>query len=364
VLLVIDVGRMTVHATARLLSRSSHAANARPSRSARLTSAGRSSPAPAGPPTLSRSRAIVCFSPYCWASVTVHRPPLGRSTGRSKQNVAVRSRVPLPASCGACGGVERERVCVAVRAVADEAPRAAVRRLGARAAGRHDLRRRAGLAPRGDDVAGRPPLGQRLRQRVDLLLRLAPLRRDVGRGQLKLRLVRVVQQREQAVVLCVTDRVVLVGVTLRARDRHAEPGRAGRADAVDHRVEPVLERVDPPLLVQHRVPVKAGGDALRRRGVGQQVAGQLLDRELVEGHVGVDRVDHPVAVRPDRPLAVLLVAVGVGVAGEVEPAAGPTLAVARAGEQAVDVTLVGVRRGVVCERVRLGRRRRQADQVE
>ena len=34
-------------------------------------------------------------------------------------------------------------------------------------------------------------------------------------------------------------------------------------------------------------------------GVGQQVAGELLEREPVERHVGVERVDDVVAVRPD-----------------------------------------------------------------
>ena len=89
--------------------------------------------------------------------------------------------------------------------------------------------------------------------------------------------------------------------------------------------------------------------------LGQQVAGELLDGELVERHVGVERLDHPVAVRPDRPRAVLLVAVGVGVAGQVEPAPGPALAVVRRGEQPVDQLLVGVRRRVVDERVDLRR---------
>ena len=60
-----------------------------------------------------------------------------------------------------------------------------------------------------------------------------------------------------------------------------------------------------------------------RVAFGQQVAGDLLDGELVERHVAVEGVDHPVAPAPHRALAVALVAVGVGVAGGVEPAAGP-----------------------------------------
>ena len=66
-----------------------------------------------------------------------------------------------------------------------------------------------------------------------------------------------------------------------------------------------------------------------------------------------------------EPLAVGLVAVGVGVAGRVEPRAGHPLAVARRREQPVDDLLVGVRR--LCRRGTASTsagRRRQAGQVE
>ena len=110
--------------------------------------------------------------------------------------------------------------------------------------------------------------------------------------------------------------------------------------------------------------MEAGGDALFVGGRGQHVAGDLLDGELVERQVAVERVDHPVAVPPHRAEGVLLVAVAVGVAREVEPGAGPALAVVRRGEQAVHGLLVGVGRGVGEEGIDLLERRRQADQVE
>ena len=77
---------------------------------------------------------------------------------------------------------------------------------------------------------------------------------------------------------------------------------------------------------------------------GQQVAGDLLDDELVVGQVAVERVDDPVAIEPDAARLVLLEAVGVGVAGGVEPVPAPALAVVRRGEQPLDQLLVGVRR--------------------
>ena len=50
--------------------------------------------------------------------------------------------------------------------------------------------------------------------------------------------------------------------------------------------------------------------------------------------------------------------------GQVEPVLAPALAVMRAGEQAIDQPLVGVRPVVAEERVDLVGRRRQAGQVE
>ena len=62
---------------------------------------------------------------------------------------------------------------------------------------------------------------------------------------------------------------------------------------------------------------------------GQQVAGQLLDRELVERHVAVEGVDDPVAIGPDLAVVVEVDAVRVGIAGGVEPVAAAVLAPVR-----------------------------------
>ena len=75
--------------------------------------------------------------------------------------------------------------------------------------------------------------------------------------------------------------------------------------------------------------VEAGGDLLVERAVGQQIAGQLLDRELVERHVAVEGVDDPVAIGPDLAVVVEVDAVRVGVAGDVEPVAAAMLAPVR-----------------------------------
>ena len=79
------------------------------------------------------------------------------------------------------------------------------------------------------------------------------------------------------------------------------------------------------------------------------VGGDLLDEELVVRQVLVERADDAVAVGVGVRVAPLFledVALGVGVAGDVEPVPPPPLAVAGRGEQAVDHLLVGVGRRV------------------
>ena len=170
-------------------------------------------------------------------------------------------------------------------------------------------------------------------------------------GHDEVRLVGVVEVRHQAIVLAVGDRVVLVRVALCAAHGHAQEHRARRRDPVGHRVEAELEGVDAALLVQHRVAVEAGRHAVVGRRVGEHVSRELLDDELVERHVGVERADDPVSIRPDAARAVLLVAVAVGVAREVHPAAGLAFGVVRGRQQLVDESLVGVASLVGQERV-------------
>ena len=170
------------------------------------------------------------------------------------------------------------------------------------------------LRVEGGDAAGELA-GQGFFGGGDLAGVLGQLRGQVGRRDMVGRFVGVVQQRHDTVVVRVQDRIILMGVALGAVHREAHPGSPGGAHAVDHGVETVFVGVDAAFFVQHRVAVEAGGDEVVWRGAGEEVAGELLDAELVVGQVGVEGLHDPIAVRPDRARAVLLEAVGVGVAG-------------------------------------------------
>ncbi len=208
---------------------------------------------------------------------------------------------------------------------------------------------------------------------VDLLLQALALRlqlRRVERVQggfvLLVGIGGLVEEGVELEVLLERDGVVLVGVALRAGHRRAHPDRKGGVDAVDHGGVAELLVAGTALVLGHGVAMEGGGDELRVRGLGQQVAGQLLDGELVERLIAVERLDHPVAVGPDLPSRVARIAGAVGVARQVEPEPRPVLAERRPREVVVDHGLD--RRG----RGRAGRsqtlqfleRRRQAGQVE
>src|SRR5207249_199321 len=127
--------------------------------------------------------------------------------------------------------------------------------------------------------------------------------------------------------LALANRIELVVVALAATDRQAEPYGAGGVDAVNHRLDAELLDVDAAFLIDERVAVEARGDLLVERRVRQQIAGELLDCELVERQILVEGVDHPVAVLPNGAWPVDGEAVGVGVAGKVEPMASHPFAV-------------------------------------
>ena len=159
----------------------------------------------------------------------------------------------------------------------------------------------------------------------------------------------VVEEGEELVIFPVRDGIELVGVALGAAHGEAEPHGAGGVDAIDDGLDAELFAVRSTLLVDEGVAVEGGGDELGFGGVGKEVAGELLDGEAVEREVVVEGLDDPIAVGPHVAATIDRVAVGVGIAGLVEPVPPPALAVVRAGEEAIDEARPGVGALVVDE---------------
>ena len=111
--------------------------------------------------------------------------------------------------------------------------------------------------------------------------------------------------------------------------------------------------------------MESGGDLLLDGRIGQQVAGNLLDGELVERHIAVEGVDHPVAIAPGvRPGQVFFVAVAIGVTRQIQPLPRPFFAIVRGEQQTVHKPLVRVGTRVGEKRSYFLRSGRQASEIE
>ena len=214
------------------------------------------------------------------------------------------------------------------------------------------------------------PILQLLLVVFDLLLglprkRLVLVRHLHGRARLS-----GVEECLEPVEVFLWDRVILVIVAAGATDRNAEEhGGRGAGDLS----EPVC-----PDLRGHKVrpvPWRDAHEGCRdiSLDVGEVVipslavlisARDLLDDETVVGHVGVERVDDPVAIPPyvaDR--AVPLQPARLAVPRQVQPMPAPALSIARICKQLVHEFLERVAGLIPEERVHLLDRRRHTGQI-
>ena len=161
-------------------------------------------------------------------------------------------------------------------------------------------------------------------------------RRRGGEVRVEARLVDVVEEREQRVVIALRDRIEPVVVAAGALDREPEHRRAECVHPIDDVLGAEL-LFDAAALVGLAVqPVEGRGDPLLARRARQEIAGQLPGQELIVGKVAIERLDDPVAVGGHVALEVVLVAVGVGVSRQIEPVHRHALAVRRRLEVAID----------------------------
>ena len=144
------------------------------------------------------------------------------------------------------------------------------------------------------------------------------------------------------------DRIVLVGMALRAGHRGAHEDGVGRIHAIDDGGVSEFFVARAAFVLGHRIAMEGRGDELVFGRLGQQVAGHLLDDELVVRLILVEGLDDPVAVGPDNSAGVGGITGAIGVAGEVEPLTGPVFAVSGLGEEmGDDVRVLGA--GEFCD---------------
>ena len=155
-----------------------------------------------------------------------------------------------------------------------------------------------------------------------------------------------------------------MAVALGTGERQAHPHVHRRVDAVEDRVDPVFLVVVAGGGVGLRVAIEGGRDELPRAGPRQEVPRELLDGELIERQVGVERVDHPVAKQPNRSWRVAPVTLRVRISREVEPGPGPPLAESRVGQKLLDQPFIRIWIRVTEKIVDLRQVRRQPAQIQ
>ena len=211
-------------------------------------------------------------------------------------------------------------------------------------------------------------------------LRLVKRIEACPRGTPLLPVVDRVEDRTEPVVVGLRDRVVAVVVALGAGDGEPEEGRRRHLDLFRDRL------VAGEVLIGDGIAGAVGGEAQKRRGneliaaegivdgvagrllgrTGELIAGELLLDEAIPGEVVLKTLHHPVAVAPGMRAERIGLgeAVGVGIAGDIEPGPGLPLAVGGACEQPFHDLLVSVARGVGDEGRDLLRGREEPGEIE
>ncbi len=174
----------------------------------------------------------------------------------------------------------------------------------------------------------------------------------------------LIEECEQAVEIFLRDGVVFVIVAAGASDGEAHPHGGGSLRAVGHVFDAILFGNDSAFAAGAVIAIEPRSDLLVERGVGQQIARELLDGEAVVRHVAIEGVDDPVAPAPHVARAIGLVAVTVAIAGGFHPAVSHALAIAGRGEQPVDHGFVRAGRLVREKGVDFGGRGRKTGEIE
>ena len=161
------------------------------------------------------------------------------------------------------------------------------------------------------------------------------------------------QHAGDGVVVFVGDGVEFVVVAAGTAEGQAEKRLAKRVDPVVGAVCIILSDVDGRMDFLPQIP-EAGSDHrfVRPRQrieprMRQQVASNLLAHELIVGQIGVERLEHPIAVAPgigDRQIE--FVAPRFGIAHHIEPMAGEAFAIVGRGEELVDIFFKRQRIGI------------------
>ena len=174
----------------------------------------------------------------------------------------------------------------------------------------------------------------------------------------------VIEERKELVELALRDRIVFVVVATTAVECQCHPGHPGCFHAVDHGFDAPFLGDDSPFAVQAMIAIETRCDVLGSTRVGNEIASQLVNRELIKRLITIERFNHPVSPGPLISTAIGLIPVTVSVASEIEPLQRHSLAVSLRLQQAINDFFVCVGRLIGQKRLDFRRGRREPCQIE
>ncbi len=153
-------------------------------------------------------------------------------------------------------------------------------------------------------------------------------------------------------------------VTAAALEGESQKRRPHRIDAIGDISHAELFFDDTPFFILHMQSIEGGRQTLSFGGLRQQIPRQLPGQKLIERQVLIEGLNDPVAIRPDGSKAVHLIAMGIGVPGNIQPLDRHPLTIAWRIEQSIDQSFIGLRSVIREERINLGQGRREAGEIK
>src|SRR5688500_18658445 len=132
-------------------------------------------------------------------------------------------------------------------------------------------------------------------------------------------------------------------MALRASCRQSHPCRGNCICPIYSRLELELTVIYAAFAIRQRVAMKPCSDPIVVRCVRNQVARDLRDRKLVEWHIAIEGVNHPLAIPPGkRPGPILFVTIAIGVSSSIQPRPSHAFAEMGRSQEPVNHALVGI----------------------
>lgn len=146
----------------------------------------------------------------------------------------------------------------------------------------------------------------------------------------------LIKEGEEAIVVALGEGIELVIVTAAAVESEAEPSGSGGFSHIHGIIDAIFFGDGAAFAVDGVIAEEGGGEFLFGGGVGEEIAGELPEGELVVGKIFVESFDHPIAPRPAGPISVVFVAIAIGVAGDFHPVPGHAFTERGGSEKAID----------------------------